>query len=315
MAGAALLCVTAGTRLLAGAIEPPPSWAYVAAGLGCAHAAALGAITVAAGRRTTAAAWAPALLWPLAGPGPEAAALAALAGAVVLGSRLRVRGRALATVLGVGALAVLVGSASATPTAATRAAAEANGPDAGDETEDAGKDGKDAVGGRDAGKDAAGGTDATGGKDAAGGKDATGGKDAAGGTDAAGGKDDPDGGGDAAAGPAATVRAYYRALDARRFDAAWRTLSPGVRASFGGMDAWRAGFATTRTSRPDGLQVAAAGDRATVQHALTATDATACGIAVRRFALTWTLVREPRGAWRATAVTGRLLSGGLPVCP
>ena len=148
-----------------------------------------------------------------------------------------------------------------------------------------------------------------GGTDAAGGARGT---DAADGRGAEGAADDSGGGGD---GPAATIRAYYRALDARRFDAAWRFLAPGVRSSFGGIDTWRAGFATTRSSRPGGLHVAGAGDRATVEHALTATDATTCGTGVRRFALTWTLLREPQGAWRATAVTGRLLSGGLPVCP
>ena len=47
--------------------------------------------------------------------------LAALVGALVLASRLRVRGRALAAALAVGALAVLVGAASATPGDAARA--------------------------------------------------------------------------------------------------------------------------------------------------------------------------------------------------
>ena len=52
-----------------------------------------------------------------------------------------------------------------------------------------------------------------------------------------------------------------------------------------------------------------------MQHVLAATDATACGTGVRRFALTWTLERQPGGTWLATAAIGRLLSGGLPVCP
>ena len=137
--------------------------------------------------------------------------------------------------------------------------------------------------------------------------------DGAPGVDDAAGRDTP-ATGVAAADPRAAVLAYYRALDARRFGVAWRLLSPGVRATFGGLATWRAGFATTRSSRPDGVTVVADGDRATVRHLLTAVDATPCGAAVRRFALTWTLTRAPGRPWLATAVSGRLLSGGLPDC-
>ena len=142
LAGAALLCVIVGTRLLTDEAHPPASWSYAAAALGCLHAAALGAITVVAGRRATAAAWAPALLWPLAGPAPAAAGLAVLVGALVIASRLPVRGRALAAGLGVGALAVLVGAASATPRAATLQASAAVRP-AGAEPERGDRDGRD----------------------------------------------------------------------------------------------------------------------------------------------------------------------------
>ena len=57
----------------------------------------------------------------------------------------------------------------------------------------------------------------------------------------------------APAGPAETVRAYYRALDRRAFGAAWRTLDPAVRADFGGRAAWERGFAATLASRPAAL--------------------------------------------------------------
>ena len=62
------------------------------------------------------------------------------------------------------------------------------------------------------------------------------------------------------------------------------------------------------------MTVTAAGDHAVVRHVLTAVDATACGEGVRRFALSWTLARRPDGAWQATAVAGRPLSGALPDC-
>ena len=115
LAGAALLAVIGGAELLAGAVATQDGWSYAAAALGCVHAGVLGAATVAAGRRTMAAAWAPALLWPLAGPAPAAAAVAALAGALLLATRLRARGRALAGALAAGALAILVGAATAAP--------------------------------------------------------------------------------------------------------------------------------------------------------------------------------------------------------
>ena len=121
MAGALLAGVAAGAQLLAGEVRSPGGWSYAAAALGCAHAAVLGAVTIAIGRRATAVAWAPALLWPLAGPAPAAAALAALVGALVLAQRLGARGRVLSAALAAGALAVFVGAASATPGDAARA--------------------------------------------------------------------------------------------------------------------------------------------------------------------------------------------------
>jgi hypothetical protein len=103
--------------------------------------------------------------------------------------------------------------------------------------------------------------------------------------------------------PADVVRAYYRALDRRDFPAAWRSLSPTVRIAFGGYDRWRAGFASTLSSRPTELRVRGAA----VELVLVARDRAACGVLVRRFAVRW----ELRAA-RAISVAGR--PAGAPVC-
>ena len=296
IAGASLLCVLAGTEALA--LGTSPAWSYAAAALGCLHAGVLGAATVALGRRTTAAAWAPALLWPLAGAEPAAAALAALAGALLLGLRLRAPGRAVAGALAAGALAVLGGTA-----AATAAEPAAPHPAAQVRTADVAREGVGkarAARARDAAR-------SEGGRGVA--EDPPPIEDGHGAAE-----DAPPGDAAGEAAPGDAVRAYYRALDARRFGAAWRFLAPGVRTAFGGFAPWRAGFAATRSSRPVAMQVAVVGDRATVAHVLAAVDATACGSRTRRFALTWTLDRAPGGAWRATAVTGRALGAAPPPC-
>ena len=102
--------------------------------------------------------------------------------------------------------------------------------------------------------------------------------------------------------PADAVRAYYRALDDRRFARAWRRLSPPVRAEFGGFAQWRAGFAATLASRPIDVRIDGDGGARTVTHVLEARDRVACGVLVRRFAVRWRLTRTPAG-WRATALT------------
>ncbi len=103
--------------------------------------------------------------------------------------------------------------------------------------------------------------------------------------------------------PADVVRAYYRALDRRDFAAAWRVLSPTVRQDFGGFDRWRAGFATTLSSRP--TSVTSDGDA--VELVLVARDRAACGVLVQRFAVRWLLADG-----RAGAVTARRVGG--PAC-
>ncbi len=49
---------------------------------------------------------------------------------------------------------------------------------------------------------------------------------------------------------ATLVRAYYADLDARRYAAAWKRLSPAVQQRFGDFATWRDGYGTTR--RPCG---------------------------------------------------------------
>ena len=111
--------------------------------------------------------------------------------------------------------------------------------------------------------------------------------------------------------PAATVRAYYRALDRRAFARAWGSLAPAVRRSFGGFERWRDGFAATLSSRPAGLQTVRAGDARIVVGRLEARDRAACGVLVRSFAVRWRLERTATG-WRAASLTGSPASA--PAC-
>ena len=120
----------------------------------------------------------------------------------------------------------------------------------------------------------------------------------------------------AAPAPAAVVAAYYRALDARRFDEAWRTLSPAVRTAFGGFEPWRTGYATTLASRPHGIAVQRDGSVAGIAHELVTEDRSPCGPVRRRFAVRWRLALGPEG-WRAVALTAVKSSGPEPAaaCP
>jgi hypothetical protein len=113
--------------------------------------------------------------------------------------------------------------------------------------------------------------------------------------------------------PAALVRSYYADLNAKRFDAAWRQLSAGVRARFGGLAKWRAGYATTVSSRPEQLSATTAADgSATVRNVLVARDRTSCGKVVeRRFAVVWQLARA-RSAWTVAAVRATPLGSARP---
>ncbi len=108
------------------------------------------------------------------------------------------------------------------------------------------------------------------------------------------------------------VREYYAAINARRFDVAWGMLAPEVQAAFGGFDVWRQGYEHTVSNSPRAVTVTAAGTGASVGLTLKAGDRGACGkTAERRFAVTWRLARTDAG-WRATAASGRKLSGPEP---
>ncbi len=104
--------------------------------------------------------------------------------------------------------------------------------------------------------------------------------------------------------PGAFVRAYYAALDEHRFADAWKALSPAVKASFGGLAHWRAGYATTLASVPEDVRVSSTADgTATIRHTLLARDRTSCGKPLeRRFAVTWTLAPAETG-WTVTRLS------------
>ena len=95
------------------------------------------------------------------------------------------------------------------------------------------------------------------------------------------------------------VRTYYAALDGHRFADAWKVLSPAVKARFGGLAHWRAGYATTLASVPGDVRVSSAADgTASVRLTLLARDRTSCGKPLeRRFASPGRSLR-PRRAGR-----------------
>src|SRR5688500_8068749 len=96
----------------------------------------------------------------------------------------------------------------------------------------------------------------------------------------------------AALSPEAFITRYYSALNDRRFHAAWGSLGPGVRASFGGFDLWQRGFTRTVASVPTGIEVTRGPGGATVSLTLRAGDRAPCGdTVVRRYAVTWQLAR------------------------
>jgi len=105
--------------------------------------------------------------------------------------------------------------------------------------------------------------------------------------------------------PEAFIKRYYSALNDRRFAAAWRSLGPGVRASFGGFDFWQRGFTRSVASVPTEIEVTRGPGGATVSLTLRAGDRAPCGdTVVRRYAVTWRLARTDAG-WLATAASGR----------
>jgi outer membrane biosynthesis protein TonB len=107
------------------------------------------------------------------------------------------------------------------------------------------------------------------------------------------------------------VRDYYRALDEKRFEDAWNTLSPAVRKRFGGFTGWKAGYAKTLYSKPRNIAVTASGDNVTVTHLLVARD-DGCS-AEGRFNVTWTLSRRAE-QWSVTALTASVAGANTAKC-
>lgn len=106
------------------------------------------------------------------------------------------------------------------------------------------------------------------------------------------------------------VRDYYTALNERRFEDAWKTLSPAVKQRFGGFAHWKAGYAKTLYSKPRNIIVAANGDAVTVTHLLVARDE---GCSEARFNVTWTLTRSGE-RWSVEALTASVDGANIAEC-
>ena len=111
--------------------------------------------------------------------------------------------------------------------------------------------------------------------------------------------------------PTSFIRAYYRALDEKRFDEAWNSLSPAVRKRFGGFGGWKAGYGTTLYSKPRTFTVTAAESGATVKHLLIARDTNCTG--ERRFSVTWTL-RRVSEQWSVIGLTAAAVGANAAKC-
>jgi hypothetical protein len=92
------------------------------------------------------------------------------------------------------------------------------------------------------------------------------------------------------------VRAYYADLDARRYAAAWKRLSPTVQQRFGDFATWRDGYGSTVGHAVEDLRT----DGATASHVLVAS----CGSTGGRYWVSW---RFDGG--KAVEVSAEALSG------
>ena len=95
---------------------------------------------------------------------------------------------------------------------------------------------------------------------------------------------------------ATLVRAYYADLDARRYTAAWKRLSPAVQQRFGDFATWRDGYGTTVGHAVEDLRA----DAATASHVLVAS----CGSSGGRYRVSWRF-----DAGKAVEVSAEALSG------
>ena len=116
------------------------------------------------------------------------------------------------------------------------------------------------------------------------------------------------------ASPTDPVRAYYRMVDARRFEQAWSRLTPVLHGSLGGYESWRRGYRLTVGTRLLSAQtVSQHAGRATVAVRFSGEDIDACADRVTQvFAGRWDLERAGH-RWLPIAVRARKIAGGDPV--
>jgi hypothetical protein len=89
------------------------------------------------------------------------------------------------------------------------------------------------------------------------------------------------------------VHAFYRALDARRYEEAYRFYSPARQAATP-FDSWKDGYATTQRIT---VQTSPGTTEGEVEIVLTAIDETTGGATTKLFEGTWTLIADDSVAW------------------
>ena len=105
------------------------------------------------------------------------------------------------------------------------------------------------------------------------------------------------------------MRRFYAAIEAGHFGQSWGRLGPAVRARSMSFEAWRAGYATTLSSRVEDLRVEPDGN---VRHVLVTVDRTPCGgTTERRYEMLWYLDRSGR-TFTARDLVGVQLAGVDP---
>lgn len=106
------------------------------------------------------------------------------------------------------------------------------------------------------------------------------------------------------------VRSYFRLLNQRSYEDAWKLLAPAVRDQFGGFETWVGGYETTKSTRIVSVKPSStSSDSADLRVEIEAVDAGPCDEAlVRGFAGPWSL--ERRGdEWTIAAASFEQTSG------
>jgi hypothetical protein len=105
------------------------------------------------------------------------------------------------------------------------------------------------------------------------------------------------------------VRAFYTAIDARRYEDAWAILPAGVRSQVGGFERWTATLDETRSNVPNDIVTSVRGDRVDVRLRLAVLEQ-GCPIA-RDYSVTWTL-GHAAGEWTVAGL--RMSADGRSSC-